>query len=107
MCHGRSPGLSWGSARPAKNFVVATSKDMDGRPAPIGANVLGSGKGRARGPVRAGAAPPSTTTLLATRKVVDGRPAPAMTRIATVALLADCSVRIKTPYYKERHTSYS
>src|ERR1700752_4548901 len=43
--------------------------------------------------VMAGAGPPSTTTLLATRKVVDGRPAPAMTRIATVALLADCRVR--------------
>ena len=40
--------------------------------------------------VMAGAGPPPTTTLLATRKVVDGRPAPAMTRIATVALLADC-----------------
>jgi hypothetical protein len=40
--------------------------------------------------VMAGAGPPSTTTLLATRKVVDGRPAPAMTRIATVARLADC-----------------
>jgi len=40
--------------------------------------------------VMAGAGPPSTTMLLATRKVVDGRPAPAMTRIATVALLADC-----------------
>jgi hypothetical protein len=79
-------GVVWDeAAKTALPPSISTTNDMTG-----GITVKSGSKATLPTAVMAGAGPPSTTTLLATRKVVNGRPAPTMTRIVTVALLADC-----------------